>query len=241
MKLEHTNHDDAIDQTLAALKTAAPPDGMEARILQRLQHHVPAAEFRWSDLFARTALAAAWWRGALSGAVTATLLVGALLLAQHSLRTKHGQVAISQVVSTHNLAPAALPVAASSPNAPSHDTSGCPIHAQVYRAWVGSTAEGPNQQQVHRAWVGSSASEAPSHPAPVQPLTEQERALIQLAQNADPKLLAALSPETQARIEAQEADNYNKFFTPPTAPPQPADTASPTNSQQPAPQQGEQI
>jgi hypothetical protein len=89
--------------------------------------------------------------------------------------------------------------------------------------------------------VGSSASEAPSHPAPVQPLTEQERALIQLAQNADPKLLAALSPETQARIEAQEADNYNKFFTPPTAPPQPADTASPTNSQQPAPQQGEQI
>ncbi len=87
----------------------------------------------------------------------------------------------------------------------------------------------------------SAASFAPSHPAPVLPLTAQERALVRLVQTADPKLLAALSPETQAKVEAQEADNYNKFFAPPTAPPQPADNASPTNTQQPAPQQGEQI
>jgi hypothetical protein len=86
-----------------------------------------------------------------------------------------------------------------------------------------------------------SASFAPSHPAPVLPLTAQERALVRLVQTADPKLLAALSPETQARVDAQEADNYNKFFAPAPAPPQPADNASPTNTQQPAPQQGEQI
>jgi hypothetical protein len=89
--------------------------------------------------------------------------------------------------------------------------------------------------------VGSDASFAPSHPAPVLPLTAEERALARLARTADPKLLAALSPETQARVEAQEADNYNKFFAPPPAPPQPADNPSPTNSQPPAPIQGEQI
>jgi hypothetical protein len=91
--------------------------------------------------------------------------------------------------------------------------------------------------------MSSSASFAPSHPAPVLPLTAQERALVRLVQTADPKLLAALSPETQAKVEAQEADNYNKFFAPPTSPPQPPDNTSPTNTQEnrPAPQQGEQI
>ena len=45
MEFEHRNHVDAIDQTLAALKSAAPPEGMEARILQRLQQHAPATPF----------------------------------------------------------------------------------------------------------------------------------------------------------------------------------------------------
>jgi len=63
MGIEHKPHDDAIDKTLAALKRAAPPDGMETRILQRLQQQpAPAAPFRWRDLLTGSALAAAWWR-----------------------------------------------------------------------------------------------------------------------------------------------------------------------------------
>jgi hypothetical protein len=77
----------------------------------------------------------------------------------------------------------------------------------------------------------------------VLPLTAQERALIELARTADPKMLVALSPETQAKVEAQEEDNFNKFFAPPPAPPQPADNPSPTNTQdnRSAPKEGEQI
>ena len=218
MENEHRNHDNAIDKTLAALKSAAPPQGMDARILQRLQQQpAPAAPFCWRDLLTRSALAAVWWRGALSGAAAAMLLVGALLLAQHTLRTK--QPAVSQLAPARSLTPVALPVTASAPA-----SAGCPTHAQI-----------------HRAWVGSDASFAPSHPAPILPLTAEERALARLARTADPKLLAALSPETQARVDAQEADNYNKFFAPPPAPPQPADNPLPTNMQPPAPQQGEQI
>jgi hypothetical protein len=234
MQPEHYNHDDAIDKTLAALKTASPPQGMEARILQRMQQHASAApaEFRWRDMLTGSALAAAWWRGALSGAATAMLLVGALLLAQHSLRTK--QPAVSQIAVTRNLAPAALPVTASAPNAPSREsranpcaTLGLPRTAHIVPAY--------------RAETLPSASFTPSHPAPVLPLTAQERALVRLVQTADPKLLASLEPETQAKVEAQEADDFNKFFAPPPAPPQPADSQSPPNTQQPAPQEGEQI
>jgi len=220
------NHDDAIDKTLTALKRAAPPQGMEARILQRLQQQpAPAAPFRWRDLLTGSALAAAWWRGALSGAVTAMLLVGALRLAQHTLRTRPAHP-VSQLAATRALPPAALPVAASTPNATSRDTAGCPTHALV-----------------HRAWMGSDASFAPSRPAPNLPLTAEERALARLVRTADPKLLAALTPETQARVEAQETDDFNKFFAPPPTPPQPSDNQSPTNTQEnrTAPQQGEQI
>ena len=48
------------------------------------------------------------------------------------------------------------------------------------------------------------------------------------------------APETQAKVEAQETDNFNKFFAPPPAPPQPADSESPTNTQEnrTAPQTG---
>jgi hypothetical protein len=74
-------------------------------------------------------------------------------------------------------------------------------------------------------------------------LTDQERELARLAQTADPRLLTALAPETQAKLDAQETDNFNKFFAPPPAPPQPADTASPTNIQedQATPKEGEHL
>jgi hypothetical protein len=74
-------------------------------------------------------------------------------------------------------------------------------------------------------------------------LTAQERELVRLAQTADPQLLAALAPETQAKLDAQETDNFNKFFAPPPVPPQPTDTASPTNIQedQATPKEGEHL
>jgi hypothetical protein len=230
MKNKPLNHDDAIDKTLAALKTAAPPEGMDARILQRLQQQpAAAAPFRWRDLLTGSALATAWWRGALSGAATAMLLVGTLLLAQHTLRTK--QPVVSQVATARNLALAVVPVTASAPNSPARATP-CPTLLRVTRA-----------VPVYRADTLPSASFAPSHPAPVLPLTAEERALVRLAQTADPKLLAALEPETQAKLAAQESEDFNKFFAPPPTPPQPSDNDSPTDTQEnrTAPQQGEQI
>ena len=166
-----------------------------------------------------------------TGIATAMLLVGTLLLAQHTLRTKPAQVAISHVATTHYLAPAVVPVAASAPNGASH-TNPCATPSQLQ-----TTRAVP----VYRAESSFSASFAPSHPAPVRPLTAQERALARLVQTADPKLLASLEPGAQAKLQAQEIDDFNKFFATPPTPPQPADSEPLTNTQQPAPQQGEQI
>jgi hypothetical protein len=228
MQFEHRNHDDAIDKTLAALKSAAPPTGMEARILQRMQQHAPAAPFRWRDLLTGSALAGAWWRGALSGVVTAMLLVGALLFAQHSLQPR--QSVVSQIPATHS-ASTPVPVAASASNTPSH-ANPC-ITPNLLHAT--RTVRAMHAQTI------SSARFAPSRPAPVLPLTAQERALVRLVQTVNPKQLASFSFDAQEKAEAQEIDDFNKFFTPPPEPPQPPNNDSPTNTQQPAPQQGEQI
>lgn len=232
MNTEQNNHDTAIDKMLAALKVAAPPEGMEARILQRMQRYAPATPFRWRDLLTGSALASAWWRGALSGSAAAMLLTGALLFAQHSLRPRpgHAQSVASQIAAAQ---PAPIPVSVAA--------SGLNPLSQANPCITPNILHGTRSVHAMHAQTISSARFAPSHPAPVLPLTAQERALVRLVQTVNPKQLASFSFDAQEKAEAQEIDDYNKFFTPPPAPPQPADSESPTNTQPPAPQQGEQI
>src|SRR4051812_2370777 len=66
--------DTAIDKTLSALKNASPPEGMEARIEQRLRYQAAQTGGRaqWSP-------AADWWRGMLTGVAVATVLYCAVL------------------------------------------------------------------------------------------------------------------------------------------------------------------
>lgn len=223
MELEHRNHDDAVDTVLAALRDATPPEGMEARIAQRLQQHAaiaPAAEFRWRDLIAGTTLAGAWGRGALSGAAAAMLVAGVVLFAQHGLRagSGHEPVAVNQIAATRVVAP--------SKTSPDQAHGNPCVSPRVLRAR--STV--PEDKMLLAEALA--AVNAPSHPAPELPLTAQERELVQLARTADPKMLAALAPETQAKVDAQEEENFDKFFAPPPAPPQPADSESATNTNQ---------
>ena len=223
MKLEHNHHDEAVDKVLAVLRDTAPPEGMQARIHQRLAaaptstpgSHWPVVVSRWKAVFAGSTLAGAWARGALSGAAVALLAVAAVLLLQHSSRTNHSQVAANNSDAPHAIPPAATPVSAA-PIAQPHSVP-C-VSPHLLRAQVPVSAPG----NIYRP-----ASFAPSHPAPELPLTAQERELARLAQTADPRLLAALAPEMQAKLDAQETDNFNKFFAPPPAPPPAPDNASP--------------
>jgi hypothetical protein len=227
METQPNQPDAAIDKTLAALNSAAPPEGLESRIAARISARPAPAVSPWRDRFTGYTLASAWWRGAAAGAAVAMLAVAAVLLLQHKTPSSNG---IAVATPTHALTITPVSTAASATPcahpAILHEPRPAPALTSI----------------ILRAEVPDAGS-APSHPAPVRPLTAQERALVELARTADPKMLAALAPETQAKVEAQEEDNFNKFFAPPPAPPQPADSPSPTNTQdnRSAPKEGEQI
>ena len=71
------------------------------------------------------------------------------------------------------------------------------------------------------------ASLEPSRPIFQHGLTEQERALVHLAQTADPKLLATLTAKAHP---PDDPAAFEKFFEPPPSPP-------PLPTQQPLPDQ----
>ena len=208
-------HDNAVDKVLAALRDAVPPEGMDARIAQRLEQQAKTAQdaaFRWRDLLAGSALAGAWWRGAISGAATAMLVTGLFLFAGHLLRPHKvlpdgGQLAVKEAV-----APAVTPVNASTHTTPASEDRAKPcVRPAVLR--VRSLAPTPSDEKL----LAESRAEsvAPSHPAPELALTAQERGLVRLVRTADPKELATLNSETQAKLQAKDEADFDKFFAPP--------------------------
>ena len=193
-------HEDAVEKILAALNTATPPEGMELRIAQRLQSHAPAAS---------AAVAAAWWRGALSGAVSATLLFGIVLLTHHRSAPILGSPRI-----TPGAAVATTPPKPSTPVSPAQvhlsNSEPCGRPAVLRKRRI--TPPGTLMATATRESLSH------SHPAPSEPLTAEEQGLLRLTHLAGPKQLAILNPEVQATLQAQEEADFTRFFTPPPRP-----------------------
>lgn len=201
-----TEPDETVDKVLAALRNATPPEGMEARIAQRL-HAAPSAGPTISTF------SAVWWRGAFTGAALATLATAVLFLAFHRLATPapHPQTASSVL---HNAAPPSTATMVSTPR----DVRGT-LCASPSVLRVQNTTSTPFDKSL-RAETRIENS-APSYPAPALPLTAQERALVQLVRTGDPKQLAALTPEQEAKVDAEKAAEFARFFARPTPPPSP--------------------
>ncbi len=205
------NFDEAVERALAAMRDAKTPEGMEARIADRLALHAAArdvAGFRWRDIFAGSALAGAWWRGAVSGVAVAMLVVGLVWMAGHRGRSSAGQVVVRERVVA--AVPPALAVREDVRSVPCASPGGVRVKGTAVR-----TSEG----------VRVVAKEVEvSHPAPAMGLTAQERELVQLARKGDAKELVSLDPEMRAKAEAQDAAEFQKFFAEPVsedAPPAP--------------------
>lgn len=218
MATEHNQHDDAVDKILAALRNAVPPEGMETRIVQRLANHassVPTPARHWHAGLAGSTSTGAWWRGAIAGAAAATLAICAVLLVQHRARTTPIP---AQTAAGSN---ATTPFSPSPHVTPTSQSRTIPCaHTTVFR--VDTSLPVKSQEDLHAQADGEST--APSRPAPELPMTSQERSLARLAHTADPRELASLSPEIQARREAEDAAEFRKFFTPPPPPPIPERT-----------------
>jgi hypothetical protein len=190
----------AIDRVLAALRTAAPPEGMDARILQRL-HQQAAARTEPNQLPASSALASAWWRGALSGAAAATVAVSAILLAQHAIRTPSARSQTSPSSTAAIGSPQAI--------------AGTVSHsAPCGRPTTLRTASHTPAPQIEAGLVAGNLlagthadSVAPSRPAPAMPLTVQERELVRLSRIADPRQLA----EEEAKVDEESAAEFARL------------------------------
>ena len=197
------NSDDVIERALARLREAEVPEGLEERIAARLTAHAAGrVEFRWRELFAGTAVAGVWWRGALSGVAVAMVVMGAVWLAGRHARS--GEVVARERVVAVPSAPAARAVAVKE-----EVRSGEPC---VSMPRVVRDSAATRRQELVRI---ARAEMEVSHPAPAMGLTAQERELVQLARNGDVKDLAALDPEMRARAEAQDAAEFQRFFAEP--------------------------
>ena len=190
------NSDEAVERALAAMRDAKVPEGLEARVAARLAVR-DVAGFRSRDLFSGTAAAGVWWRGALSGAAVAILVVGLAWLAGGRGRSR--EVVVRERV-------VAAPSAAVKEDVRSVPCASAP---RVVRSAV----------PVRRGNEGLRvASDEVSHPAPAMGLTAQERELVQLVRKGDAKELAPLDPEMRAKAEAQDAAEFQKFFAEPVRP-----------------------
>lgn len=201
------NHDDAIDKTLDALRGAAPPEGMEARIASRIAQQIASPA---TTHIASLAPSASWWRGAIAGAAFATLLMG--LLSIRHLASTRGQnpdytAANSQAQQSSSPHPASMNSSAAldSPHRPCLRVALLPTvpSAKIAPQLI---AQDPLKE-----------TSAPSRPAPVLPLTLQERELAHLARTSDPHQLAAIGLDEEARLEAERATELALLFAQRTA------------------------
>jgi hypothetical protein len=212
MEHQHDQHDAAIDKVLAALKDAAPPEGMEARIAQRLQRHAsaPEAAFRWRDLLAGSSLSGAWWRGAFAGAAAAMMAACAVLLFLHHSQETRQQPTQNDDVAVRSAMPAiATPVVQGEGDSARPKGEPCPPASGTMQ--LRRTTPTPKPALLRVAGTER-------HPLLAEPLTAQERGLLLLARTADPQQLAILDPEAQAKLKAQDAEEFEKFFAPPAPP-----------------------
>lgn len=207
-------HDDAVDKVLAALRSAAPPEGMEARIAQRLQRQATearGAESHWRDMLAANTPSAAWWRGAISGAAAAMLLAGTLMFVGHLPGLRAGVHDRRETARRNSDTPHVIaPIKSSTVSAPGAEARDSPcIRPSVLR--VASMAPARRNQRA------SAESATTAVPTPELGLTAQERALVRLTRTVDPKVLATLARETHAKVEAGDAAQFEKFFADPPA------------------------
>lgn len=229
MQIDPNQPDEALDNILSALRHAAPPEEMHTRIAQRLQHaraHSPAPSRIRSFLLGVTP-SASWTRGALTGAaLAAAIILCALPLIRKTSTPPPSQtIAPIAMQSTHRTATNVNLTNERTIFSVSH-TAPCvkPATAPI------PTLETASTPSHYRSEI-SLRTIAPSHPAPPLPLTPQERQLVRLVRTASPAQLAAFNPENEAKRDAEEAANFQKFFAPPPPPPGPnANPETPANS-----------
>jgi hypothetical protein len=227
------NADEGIERVLAALREAEAPEGMEQRILEAMQNRASARR-EWRPL---GFVMPSWpvrkqpWVIAMASLAVVSLAICWTAFRGH--RSEHNVVGSKrQVAPADAPAPAAQAVAAREIQPlPGRSSAQLRGKADFKRARVASNADTVTLHEML----------AVSYPAPPMPLTEQEKLLLRIAHRRDAVELAMLEPMLRIVQEAEEKEEFQRFFgsaasqsaTEPTTP----STTEQTTPEQPAMEQ----
>ena len=225
------NPDARIDQVLTALRTTEPPAGLEQRIAARLAQ---ASQARTQSALSlpRPSL------NAFGGARIYTAAALTVLVALTTVTLIHNRTTTatsSQSMPYRSTAPAlsstfsetAAPTTALAPK----------VSLANLRAHLSTPTELPLSAQDDPDQIALAETLAPSRPAPLQPLTQQEQLILVATRPGQPIQLAELdlarAPHLRASAQARQSASLDRYVKTLLAPFAVADALQPTTDSQP--------
>jgi hypothetical protein len=205
------NSEEAIERVLAGLRDVEAPDGMQRRILDGLEGRAATqarSDWRRSMPMRLVMPRGRWELG--WGLISRATLAGVLVLAfaipamRRAARAPVGSKIDAAGVKVGPMSPSVIAtgdVERASPGrgGPSKRASDTPEKGLVREAASDDS-------------VALSETQAASFPAPPMPLTEQERLLLRLVHKVDPVEIAMLDPRVRAIEDAEEKEEFQRFF-----------------------------
>ena len=180
--------DKILDKALATYTSADPRFGLEDRVEARL-----AAE----SLVPRRPMLFSPWVWATCAALAAALAIATI---HHRRQPSTESKQQPNPVSAPQLANANR-MTRESPPLPRHPTA--PANARRYASRIPP----PSAMDA----VALKEMRAPSHPAPEEPLTQEEKLLLRVVHRADPQEMAMLNPEVREKHEAEDEAEFRRF------------------------------
>jgi hypothetical protein len=196
-----------IDQLLAGLRSATASPGMEGRILRAAADRAAETQApKWWLIQRRRPLRAA---SILTVGLACAVAFGVFVLRRPQLgHSSTNPQRFAAMATPREALPLSVPSAAGLTRTARHRKTDQPEAAEFEPAKLEQTTHG-----------NKPAAITESFPAPPMPLTEQEKLLLRVAHRRDSANLAMLNPASQATLIASEQAQFEKFFSPPPAPP----------------------
>ncbi len=204
------DEDEAIEQVLMGLRSAEMPVGMERRIAAAMEARAVAGE-RTSSRFWLTQGFSRNGTGGVSGlrrrplaAMCVMAALAAVFLAVR-LNLPDKREAIHTVRSS-------APIRAEAGQAPGGVAHEIALTALPVRS-VARVRPQPGRAAMRErhANLRGAGRRAESFPAPVAPLSAQEKALLVVARTGSPEEIAMLDPVARAKRDADDAANFDRF------------------------------
>lgn len=188
------NFNEDIDKVLAGLRDCKVPDGMEARILRRMQDRatMQAAPGR-----------RAWMAGRTFTFAAAVLLVCVVGLAGFLSMSRLDRLSGKPQIQSSRTMPVLM----------ASEGNSAAVRARVdIPARFKERIFVPGARSMSHAGFSRHTVKIVSYPAPPLPLTEQEKLLLHVAHHANARDLLLLNAEQQALQLAKVNENFENFF-----------------------------